>query len=85
MSNYKFENEKLTVSVSYDSAKVLTGIGINGQIVKFEKPISGGWCVEAAPKKKGDYIDGVGVYSVCYELELDNALNRAMEFIKKAC
>lgn len=75
-----FEDDLIRVSVNYDEEKVLDSIYINGEIVKFEKPIKGSYCVEARPKEEGAYIEGIGLCSVSYELTEIDAVRRALKY-----
>ena len=83
MNNYKLENDTITVSVRYDGEKVLTSEVVNGKIVDLKKPIIGAWCIQARPNQEGTYLEGIGIYSVCYELTEKDAHNRALDYLKK--
>lgn len=80
---FKFENEKIIVTVSFDPVKNINSIFFNGEIVYFKEPVTGSYLIEARPKENGSYVEGIGVYSVCYELTKEAALGQAMDYIKK--
>ena len=78
------QNKKIIVEIKYDPDKVIDSIYKNGEIVPLKKPRIGAWRVEAWPKQEGAYIEGIGIYSVCFQLTFDKALKSGNNYIKKA-